>query len=71
MIKQIVVHPKGATHFQVLVTKTYFLKMDGGVWQFWGDLIDKWVNDSQLNGYPLCNNYLQKLGEIPRSAFYV
>ena len=48
MITNIVVHPKGATHFQKLF-HTYFMKLVDGVWFFWGPHAKCWIQDLDLN----------------------
>ena len=48
MIKQIVVHPKGATHIQHMGQINYFLKCVEGVWQFF-TIHKRWIDDELLN----------------------
>lgn len=47
-ITNIVVHPKGATHYQKFIN-TYYLKCVDGLWFFKGHFSKVWVNDEQLN----------------------
>lgn len=49
-IKQIVVHPKGATHVEVLCGETYWLKQLDSVWHYFGPLSRQWRVD------PICIN---------------
>lgn len=49
MIKSITVHPKGATHFQLLSGNTYFLKRQEDVWLFRSQSSPKWIEDEILN----------------------
>lgn len=49
MIKSSTVHPKGATHFQVLSENTYFLKCTDNTWFFFAPISLNWVRDVILN----------------------
>ena len=75
-IKSITVHPKGATHVQVLNGNTYFLKQTEGVWFFKGKSCSNWLLDKELNDDDsyfgdVSRDRLKKLGEVnvnPNSA---
>lgn len=76
MIKNITVHPKGATHVQVFSSNTYFLKFVEGVWLFATLGSKMWCVDGELNNvnepmHGYCSRILQKIGEVnvnPNSA---
>lgn len=49
MITNIVVHPKGATHYQLMSGNTYFLKCVESVWLFASKYSKRWLEDDILN----------------------
>lgn len=42
-IKQIVVHPKGATHTQVLCDTHYWMRKVEDFWYFFSEVCNKWL----------------------------
>ena len=69
MIKNITVHPKSATHVQILAGSVYFLTQIEGEWFFRSLQMCSWLKDTIMNdvtniSYDCSKQHLKKIGEV-------